>query len=1423
MTFFVILLLAVLGVARGNIFMLQEEVEYDYKALVQASVQKPSFYTSEYLINAKIYVTGITDGVLVKLLDVTHTVYSGIGDGWRESNKLPIKSDAESITKPFVIHYDRNGKIVEVLTDINDNLWSVNIKRAISSLLQIDLNKLDSSKVKPYGFYSKEQTVYGNCQVLYTVDPKTQKNNIITKHHTASSCQTFEWDLNIDANSNKCEDNQEEPITHSSERYYDIEIKNKDIIINHIEGFNSILFTPFNANSDTHTILINQTLHKLSNKKLANHVEVDKQNMQKNGISTEFFEQNKIYDLTGRRQIFNKEIIMSKMRMALEKVHTYLKTSHVRLSDNTYEQHGNVNYLLRQLRYMDEDCLKHCYEKIADFKHEEDSEIMDIFLKLLPHAGTYASTTFICNLIKEHKVKDDIAVKMIQDIPYYIKYPDKTILKKLYELTLDSKNISEEVKQTAVIMFASMISKVMHYHSQDDVELQTYIDHYIQTLQETDNYNKQVLYLNALRNIDNGKVMKYLELVVRNSTGAMLEITPHLRVLAMWAAQQGHLKHPKRIENIYWPILMSRKDNLEVRATALQIIMSAATMNDHMKLYWYMISETDQELYNTYYTTLKSLSKATVSCDRLRAHNAKKILEFVKEPKITNTLSANHLVDYFDPNFGLGLTNRATSIGSLTNLNFMSFFAQWSPQISNMMFNQLSMYVHVKINKPFMKSFFAITSAEDLSNLLNSQLMNDLSIEVVWLKYDRVVSVSQYNLDSIKILWNNRGNILKKYSKTTSYQIEQIVNGEVIIPTDIGVPVILYVEMPTIKKTKYSFDLVMSQYKRALTTKIRYDTVWWYHQRYGMSVYNPIADLWHGSRRIHVLDAHIPFDTDISYNLEQKSLKASLHHKLQDNLTDSGFQSHVHSQVYIYNDNGNDELEKMCPTCKPVTIVTKGKEHRKKKIIWESDNENTGLNCQYAVFDCERDVSPIRLDYWKKIFTSNENSYTEEYPFFKTLIALKHWHEYLIVSPESGMCGLGFKYTPSSTHQATHSDISIHTSIEDTDNENKKVNLKTTYNIRKGDKLMKSWDINIVSEIVGTKVSNINIHLTSSKPDMENDNICIEGKQTIENENITGNWIFYASNSVDNKCVKNQTILQVSMKGERSEEQMMSKSLESNIYKECKEKQGFNSYKCESALTSLRHYTYDIRYEKLPQDYYKIYETITDLLKYMYSDYYVRIYPTGEKITSGNIRLIVDHPIKSEDVNISVITPTESYRYEMVPLSNLYWIGLVQPYSYQASTVDPILDKIGLTNKCEIGLEDITNVHNSHIPYKIPNEWTRLAADCNESCKWEISVKRLNDTLAIRIKYQDDILEIRSLVGYQIILNGKTLSHLATGYYNGPWFNYKVLGHEHKLVLQIQRMVIQIYHDGSTIKFDLQNKQYTGLCYEVFDSVNNLN
>lgn len=221
----------------------------------------------------------------------------------------------------------------------------------------------------------------------------------------------------------------------------------------------------------------------------------------------------------------------------------------------------------------------------------------------------------------------------------------------------------------------------------------------------------------------------------------------------------------------------------------------------------------------------------------------------------------------------------------------------------------------------------------------------------------------------------------------TIQQIKQMVNGnmqqvvyetfyEMQVPTDMGLQAVLSTKIPQLWSLKFN-NLHSEVKKPSMNMKLDIDARVWRHGEYVMSIYNPVADVWHSIRRATVHDVAVPIDMSVNYNHETKSLKITMPRLPATKLSYTGMRFHAKNLVTITEDE-QDVLKVCCATCHHHTVVTTGE---KKNYHVAMDSKDMGLKFSMAIFDCENNVTPVTdAQEWQRVLSSeHKNTWYSNY------------------------------------------------------------------------------------------------------------------------------------------------------------------------------------------------------------------------------------------------------------------------------------------------------------------------------------------------------------------------------------------------------------------------------------------------------------
>lgn len=175
-------------------------------------------------------------------------------------------------------------------------------------------------------------------------------------------------------------------------------------------------------------------------------------------------------------------------------------------------------------------------------------------------------------------------------------------------------------------------------------------------------YDMKVVYLMAMRNIQVGNIEKLLEPIIR---GEMMvsEHPHHIRVQAIWAIKKAVANKVEYTHNLLWPILADVTQALPIRIMAYDVLMSQMPNTQRMmNIYWLMVYEQNEHLYNYHFTTLKGLANSVDPCLTPVREMARKIIRYTRIRPVSTQLSSKMFSDYNDPLYDLGQSSTSSLV-----------------------------------------------------------------------------------------------------------------------------------------------------------------------------------------------------------------------------------------------------------------------------------------------------------------------------------------------------------------------------------------------------------------------------------------------------------------------------------------------------------------------------------------------------------------------------------------------------------------------------------------------------------------------------------------------------------------------------------------------------------------------------------------
>lgn len=357
-----------------------------------------------------------------------------------------MKSLSEKESSHYLMQHPQ--KVIE-LSEI-EPIWSANIKRAIASLFQVEGNS-------PNGAYvSNEFGLYGLCQTEYYVVNKSDAL-LISKIYDMDRCTPYPggiFEIRSNIPLNLCEEKQ--PLAHAiTSRLGEYKLKKIDqskYLLQSIQAetksnvqatesyYPQFIFTKITVDLESYEPLLDSNKIKFE--------PTDK-------LSLSGFTYVPPREATGGRSPRSSEEIVKTVTDSLIELANHLEDVQLNF-DEPYMD--TVSEIVRLIETMDYESLKKLYDQIDIGTSYIQETSRNIFLEILPRAGTASSVLLTKHLVMKEHVRPTTAVQLLISLPFFISELSADLIKECEEF-LHVGNDRPDVKHSAVLSYATIIYK----------------------------------------------------------------------------------------------------------------------------------------------------------------------------------------------------------------------------------------------------------------------------------------------------------------------------------------------------------------------------------------------------------------------------------------------------------------------------------------------------------------------------------------------------------------------------------------------------------------------------------------------------------------------------------------------------------------------------------------------------------------------------------------------------------------------------------------------------------------------------------------------------------------------------------------------------------------------------------------------------
>ena len=905
-----------------------KEALYNYNALVKAGTGIPTNYFSTFKLDGKLHVQfdDVENSLLLRFADFEYSLQNG-KESDEERKKLQLDTDKEVVTKPFKINYDPSGEVISIETEQNEPEYSVNMKKATGLIMQLNFEKVKLDSVKPYSFINEEMSAHGRDELLYNVIPAEDKV-IVKKLHEMKSSDHLYMDLSTYIRPVKCEGKYEEIVTHDNQKSYTFLKNGTEITLKRVESTGGIYNQPFRGQGDAQYVYVVLTMDLMSITTTSDKIKLG--SVQKHDTVDYVFGGANIFE-----HYDDKASLVPKVEKLLSEVHEYLKEDQMQPQRPDFDKMQVIEKINNYLLQFDEKMLRDLRAKLLQETTSEDD--LSVLYHLLKFVGTQDSVDFLLTLIKENKLKEDDAIEVLQRMPFHIRYlTDEMVTKLEYMLHL---NVTWPVQKASILSFSNILNKFHstrnlnrntfsqserndHHVVKDDKYtkrmdmLKNYITKFVDKIKTSQSVEEQYLYFDVLFNMEMKEVLPFLEPAIKGEWWD----NNKLRLKAMLS---GHMvADVDKIFELYSPILIDTHLPTELRIMALNIIFrSNPSISRLINVFWYMMQETDIELYQFYYSTLDQLAKNEESCMSSYRLMAKQLMKYTARPYL-HGISHVRYVSLENKESNFGMSARWVFINTPSTLMFSLNVNEF---MANVKCIPYSIYVRVMgLNMKFLDNFkmnvFSKTKIFNYDEIFkfiqNVPNMKDVEVEFITMENGLVVSNRYFDNANIKDIYSFYHKFISNTEKKVKIKSEYI---QIPVQTDIGFPALFQTMFPTVEYI--SNKMTTDKTNNVLTYHFDNKYQLWAQGIYGVRIHNPLINAWHGIKKQLIMDVTLPIYGDISLNPNQEMIKLTWkrHEDSKDDII--GIKSYATNVVYLYDYNDKNLLSKSNPNSKPIVIV----------------------------------------------------------------------------------------------------------------------------------------------------------------------------------------------------------------------------------------------------------------------------------------------------------------------------------------------------------------------------------------------------------------------------------------------------------------------------------------------------------------------
>ena len=849
-------------------------------------------------------------------------------------------------------------------------------------------------------------------------------------------------------------------------------MKEKDtqnLEIEKIFSTGSVTVQRFNVEGPTYMTIANRTLHLIEKKPIGQLNQVLKPKLYKD-LEFEWLEEELRWDevisveqlKSVRSKYSNGYVLDERQEDIIETLKLKIK-NHVEADHQKYVQpihqreeavrrlHENsireIIPLLENLHYDNLKQLKDYY--IAQARTTADDELItqkNMFLEILPVTGTLPSALLIRDIILNNELLSDLEnAKLIASMPFHLR-PIKTIVDQFFQL-IQQRNAKPHLslpltRRATDLAYAHMVRRTCVEKATEETCFKALnIEEFIQKFDRLseDDVKEQKHLMMVFRNFEQSDILeRRLVSILRRSDNKNYK--SDVRTQAVFSLAERAVRMGRELE-YFLPIFLERDEGHEIRIAAFDALLrgklTETTVN---KILLHMIMEPDNEVFNYVYTTFERLENAyNEPCQQELRFFAKYFTKYWRQnmwqkPKYSFGLSKTYSNFFINEKHGYAGSMDVKMLGYHKTMAPLSVQVDVrSQRYQHVTIRDMGLYVRMEgitarivekirtmtrigqLNLDELKEIllkdFQIRQRDDIPAKLDLALMVRNKVVLTYQLEDREIMDTIKDVNNWIMSIKNIENVYR-INKNFGLVWDRL---KLEMPTDFGMPM-------AYKKDALTLISLNGEMKKqtGLKAELKLRLNWHTFNMEKMMTVHPTNKIQFAIAQSRVFKHQLRTAFLGEVDTAARRLMVSMIVPEQEEP-----MSYLgHSQTFLYTSENklelrNQYLERSCPKCENMLLISRGKDLRRNVELLESYRryfEVYGINIDANLFDCELpEAISTGQNFYQLLHSFNPIS-KEPKNFFNILLSgFRQTQAFLFYFPRVQSCGLNILLRRSAT------------------------------------------------------------------------------------------------------------------------------------------------------------------------------------------------------------------------------------------------------------------------------------------------------------------------------------------------------------------------------------------------------------------------